>query len=138
MHKFFKIALVAIVSTTAFGLLGAPAAIKAEGVVPQVAYMRISAFSSTPDQTDNTPFVTANGTLVHDGVVASNAFPFGTKIQIPALFGNKIFTVEDRMAKKFKNSIDIWMTTRSKALYFGVATTNVLVWLPGNAQVAEK
>jgi len=89
--------------------------------------MRITAYASVPDETDNTPFITANGTHVHDGVVASNILPFGTKIQIPSLFGNKIFTVEDRMSQKIKNTIDIWMPNVPAAVDFGVTHTSVVV-----------
>jgi 3D (Asp-Asp-Asp) domain-containing protein len=89
--------------------------------------MRITAYSSSQDETDYDPFYTANGIHVHDGVVASNLFPFGTKIEIPALFGDKVFTVDDRMAKRFQKTIDIWMTSKEKALVFGVAHAQVIV-----------
>jgi 3D (Asp-Asp-Asp) domain-containing protein len=89
--------------------------------------MRVTAYSSTPDQTDDTPFITANGTHVADGIIASNVLPFGTKVQIPELFGNKIFTVEDRMSKRIKNTIDIWMPTRIKALWFGVHESDIVL-----------
>ena len=32
----------------------------------------ITAYSSTPDQTDSTPFITAYNTFVRDGIVAAN------------------------------------------------------------------
>ena len=56
-----------------------------------------SGYSSTHDQTDDTPFITASGTYVRDGVVAANFLPIGTVIKIPDLYGNKTFVVEDRM-----------------------------------------
>ncbi|MDD2753230.1 MAG: hypothetical protein PHT44_01330 [Candidatus Portnoybacteria bacterium] len=80
----------------------------------------VTAYSSTPDQTDNSPFITANGTFVRDGIVAANFLPFGTKIRFPEFSGDKVFTVTDRMAKKHNNKIDIWMTSRGAALQFGV------------------
>jgi len=81
----------------------------------------VSAYSSTPDQTDDTPFITANGGYVGDGVVANNMLPFGTKIRIPELYGDKVFTVTDRMNKRYDgNHLDIWMPDRSLALNFGV------------------
>jgi 3D (Asp-Asp-Asp) domain-containing protein len=89
--------------------------------------MRITAYASTPDETDDTPFITANGTTVHDGVVASNILPFGTKIQIPELFGSKIFTVEDRMNRRIKNTIDVWMSNKPDATNFGVSQASVVV-----------
>ena len=88
----------------------------------------ITAYSSTPDQTDDTPFITASGKHVKDGIIANNMLPFGTKVMIPGLYGNKIFTVEDRMASyKSKYHIDIWMPTRTSALNFGVKTTEIEV-----------
>jgi 3D (Asp-Asp-Asp) domain-containing protein len=93
----------------------------------QVMHMRITAYSSSPDETDDTPFTTAMGTEVRDGVVATNILPFGTKIQIPALFGNKIFTVEDRMNHRIKNAMDIWMPNKAKALRFGANYADVVI-----------
>ncbi|MGC8651156.1 MAG: 3D domain-containing protein [Minisyncoccia bacterium] len=83
-----------------------------------------TAYSSTPDQTDDTPFITASGKVVKDGIIASNSLPFGTKIKLPKLFGDKIFTVEDRMHYRFSSDhIDIWMPTRESAQEFGVKET---------------
>jgi 3D (Asp-Asp-Asp) domain-containing protein len=93
--------------------------------------MRITAYASVPDETDSTPFITADGTHVAAGIVASNILPFGTKIEIPALFGNEIFTVHDRMSPRIKNTIDIWMPTVQQALYFGAEHAQVVVL--GNA-----
>lgn len=87
----------------------------------------ISAYSSTPDQTDSTPFITAANTYVRDGIVAANFLPFGTAIKIPAVFGNKIFIVEDRMAKRFSQHVDIWFPDRQSALNFGRRTLTIEV-----------
>jgi len=88
----------------------------------------ITAYSSTPDQTDDTPFITASGTHVRDGIVAANFLPIGTKIQIPELFGDKIFVVEDRMHERFSDRVDVWFATREEAKTFGLrkATIHVL------------
>lgn len=80
----------------------------------------ITAYSSTPDQTDDTPFVTASNTRARDGVVAANFLIFGTKIKIPELFGEKVFTVEDRMHSRFDDRIDIWFPNRASAAKFGI------------------
>jgi len=83
--------------------------------------MLITAYSSTPDQTDSTPFITASGTKVKDGIVANNLLPFGTKIKIPDLYGDKVFTVEDRMhSRKSGYQVDIWLPEKSQAVNFGV------------------
>src|SRR3989344_4085984 len=55
-----------------------------------------TAYSSTIEQTDESPFVTASGSTVRNGIVANNGLKFGTKIRIPLLYGNRIFIVEDR------------------------------------------
>ena len=81
--------------------------------------MAITAYSSSADETDSTPLITASGTRVRDGVIASNAFPLGTKIKIPELFGGKILTVEDRMHQRFTDRIDVWMPSKWQALNFG-------------------
>jgi len=97
------------------------------GTVTTTLTMRITAYASVPDETDDTPFITANGTHVRDGIVASNLLPLGTEIMIPSLFGTKVFVVEDRMAPKFKKSIDIWMPSVGKAIYFGLHYADVVV-----------
>lgn len=84
-----------------------------------------SAYSSTVDQTDNTPFITASGTHVRDGVIATNFLPFGTIVKIPSLYGNKIFIVEDRMNKRFWYNVDIWLPNRETAIQFGRRTIEI-------------
>ena len=87
----------------------------------------LTAYSSTFDQTDDTPFVTASNTHVRDGIIAANFLAFGTKVQIPEIFGDKVFTVEDRMAKKHSEKIDIWFAERRSAEKFGVQEAEVIV-----------
>jgi 3D (Asp-Asp-Asp) domain-containing protein len=88
----------------------------------------VTAYSSTPDQTDDTPFITASNKYVRDGIIANNMLPFGTKVRIPSLYGDKVFTVEDRMASYKSNyHIDIWMPSKPIALNFGVKTAQIEV-----------
>jgi len=87
----------------------------------------VTGYSSTEDQTDSNPFLTANGTVVQEGVVATNVLPFGTKIKLPELYGDKIFVVEDRMSWKKKYHIDIWFPSREMALEFGAKLTEALI-----------
>jgi len=86
-----------------------------------------TAYSSTPDQTDDTPFITANGTRVRDGIVAANWLPFGAQVRIPEYFGDKIFEVTDRMHRRHSERLDIWMPTREQALKWGIRTVRVEV-----------
>ncbi len=89
----------------------------------------ITAYSSTPDQTDDSPFIMANGKYVYDGAIAANFLPFGARVRIPNLFGDKIFTVNDRMHNRFRNRVDIWMPTRQDAIQFGIRTAIIEIIL---------
>lgn len=88
----------------------------------------ITAYTSTPDQTDDSPFITASNKYVKDGIIANNMLPFGTKVRIPELYGNKVFTVEDRMNKRKGNyRFDIWMADLEDAIHFGVKKVQIEV-----------
>ena len=88
----------------------------------------ITAYSSTPWETDGNPFITAAGTEVRDGIVANNKYSFGTKIRIPEIFGDKVFVVEDRMNwRKDNYHFDIWFPSYSEALNFGAKRTYIEV-----------
>ncbi len=88
----------------------------------------ITAYTSTPDQTDDSPFITASNKYVKDGIIANNMLPFGTKVRIPELYGNKVFTVEDRMNKRKGNyRFDIWMADLNDAINFGVKSVQIEV-----------
>ena len=83
-----------------------------------------TAYSSTPDETDDSPFITASGTWVYDGVIASNFLPFGTKVRFPELFRDKVFTVDDKMHKRFTDTrVDIWFPDKESAKKFGIKET---------------
>jgi 3D (Asp-Asp-Asp) domain-containing protein len=87
----------------------------------------VTAYSSTPDQTDDTPFITANGTRVRDGIIAANWLKFGTRVRIPEMYGDKIFIVTDRMHPRFDERVDIWMETREEAIVFGARRLTIEV-----------
>lgn len=81
--------------------------------------VQVSGYNSEVAQCDDSPFITAKGTHVRDGIVATNMFPFGTIIKIPSLYGNKIFVVEDRMNKRYQKNVDIWFADKTEALQLG-------------------
>ncbi|MBI4120413.1 MAG: 3D domain-containing protein [Parcubacteria group bacterium] len=87
----------------------------------------VTAYSSSVDETDATPFITASGETVRDGIVAANFLPLGTKIKIPEYFGNKIFVVKDRMARKHDEKVDIWFPSKELAKAFGKRKLQVQV-----------
>lgn len=70
---------------------------------------RTTWYESRVGQTDANPFNTASGSRVHWGTIATNCLPFGTKVRIPQLYGNTIFTVEDRHSPRFGcHLVDVW------------------------------
>lgn len=97
-----------------------------EKVVSRIRVV-VTAYSSTPEQTDSTPFITAAGTQVREGIVAANFLPIGTKIKLPDLYGDKIFVVEDRMHPRKHYMVDIWFADYSEAKNFGAKNTYVEV-----------
>ena len=88
-------------------------------------------YSSTPDQTDESPFVTASGAYVREGIIAANFYvngqrvPFGTMVRIPEVYGDRVFIVEDRMNIRYSNNIDIWFPNISLARDFGAKRVTV-------------
>jgi len=126
-HQAFTLNEIALLQPSA------PLAIKYPQYAPYCAYKpgvsycltTVTAYSSTYDQTDSSPFITANGTRVSDGIIACNFLPFGTEVRIPEVYGNKVFTVEDRMARKNNHKIDIWFPSREEAKQFGVKSLKV-------------
>lgn len=85
-----------------------------------VMRLPVTAYSSTPDQTDDTPFMTASGTHVRWGVVAANFLPIGTHVRLPDHYGDQVFVVEDRMNARYDKRLDIWMETREAARQWGL------------------
>lgn len=77
-----------------------------------------TAYNSMEWQCDSTPWITASGTRCREGVIATNGLPFGTKVLIEG-FGGQVFVVEDRMNRRYKKRIDIWMREYNDALKFG-------------------
>ncbi|MEK7481938.1 MAG: hypothetical protein AAB607_01150 [Patescibacteria group bacterium] len=96
-----------------------PNAVKTKKDKQKVMNIWITAYSSTPEQTDSTPFITASGNYVRIGVAAANFLPFGSRFKLPELFDDKVFVVEDRMHERFNNRIDIWFSTKEEAKNFG-------------------
>ena len=87
----------------------------------------VTAYSSSPDETklDGDPTITASGSKTRTGVIATNSLPFGTKVRIPDLFGDTVFTVEDRMNRRFQDRMDVWFPTKAEAKRFGLQFTEV-------------
>ncbi len=92
----------------------------------------LTAYTSDPRQTDDTPCVTASGLNVCErgveNVVAANFLPLGTCVRIPELFGERVFYVEDRMNARYDKRMDVWMQEIAQAKSFGVQYATIEVF----------
>ena len=114
--------------TRAFGAF--PMSLDAE---PRRIYtIPLTAYSSDPWQTDDTPCITASGLDVCDrdieNVVAANFLPLGTRVRIPELYGDRVFYVEDRMNKRYDKKMDLWMKEYDDAKQFGLKFATIEVF----------
>lgn len=90
-------------------------------VRPVLTYkVDMTAYNSEVGQTDADPFTAADGTTTYDGMIAANFLPFGTKVRIPELFGEKVFIVHDRMNRRYWYRVDVWMKEKASAKKFGL------------------
>ena len=89
----------------------------------------ITAYTSEAGQTDNTPCITANGFDVcahgEEDILAANFLKMGTKVRIPELFGDRIFTVSDRMNRRHATRLDVWMKSKDSAINFGIKKAKI-------------
>ncbi|PIR06524.1 MAG: hypothetical protein COV55_03250 [Candidatus Komeilibacteria bacterium CG11_big_fil_rev_8_21_14_0_20_36_20] len=83
-------------------------------------FLTVTAYNSEPAQTDDTPFITAFGTQVREGIVATNFLSKGTVIRFPDMYGDQEFVVEDRMNERYYYHLDIWMPEKQDSVNFGV------------------
>lgn len=91
----------------------------------------LTAYNSERAQTDGDPCTTANGfNVCNHGIedtVAANFLPLGTEIQIPEYFGDRVFVVRDRTARKYGDRVDVWMLKKSDAMQFGKRRLKIIV-----------
>jgi 3D (Asp-Asp-Asp) domain-containing protein len=104
-----------------------------KNAVPQKTFkIALTAYNSEPGQTDATPCIAARGfDLCEHGqedVVAANFLPMGAKIRIPDLYGDRVFTVVDRMNPRYYYRMDIWMLKKEEAKKFGIKYATVEVF----------
>lgn len=90
---------------------------------PETMKIYVTAYSSTPEQTDDTPCIAASGYDLckhnKENVIACNFLPFGTKVKFPELDPDKTYTVVDRMHERYNSRMDIWMMHKEDAKKFG-------------------
>lgn len=84
--------------------------------------LTITAYNAEVGQTDATPFITASNSRVRPGIVAVSqdlfrkGWVFGRKVYV---VGYGVYTIEDLLARRKRNQLDIFMTSRDQALRFG-------------------
>ena len=84
----------------------------------------VSAYTSSPDETDDTPCITASGAVVGEGIVANNCFEFGQVVRI----SGKNYIVQDRLNKRYEcNHFDIWFRSKAEAREFGRQFLRVII-----------
>lgn len=99
----------------------------------KVITVRATAYNSEVAQTDASPCITANGFNVCESevedTIAANFLEFGTKVKIPEYFGDKVFTVRDRMNARYGSGrIDIFMKDKGLAKQFGAKTFQMEIY----------
>jgi len=116
-----------ILAEPAFFESVATTSLEAHSATTRALEVTLTGYSSTPDQTDDTPFIAASGKHVYDGMIAANFLPFGTKVQIPEHFGDKIFVVDDRMNRRYSDRVDVWFPDRNSAIKFGIKKSTIII-----------
>ena len=103
----------------------------------KIVDLYITAYNSLIWQTNFQPCITASGLNVCErdieDIIATNYsyLPFGSKIKIPELFGDREFVVEDRMNQRFTRTLDVWMKSYADAREFGRKQVKVEIYPAG-------
>jgi 3D (Asp-Asp-Asp) domain-containing protein len=100
---------------TVIALLAASVSVNASAAVGKSRTVHATAYNSVPGQTDKDPWIAAWNNRLRPGqkVIAvsrdleKHGLTNGAKVKIEGLPGT--YTVRDRMNKRFKNRIDVWM-----------------------------
>ena len=89
--------------------------------------VEVTWYTSRVQETDSTPFITADGSRTRDGVVAISPdmmewFSFGDSLYVEYLGW---FEIHDIMNHRYTRSIDIWCNNHHVAFHNGRITTNI-------------
>lgn len=124
LYPYSTAALGKVVQTTPVEI----AEVQSVDTVREVREVWVTAYSSAPEETDNTPLIAASGKTVAPGFMAANFLGFGTRVTVPELFGEQVFVVEDRMHRRKTDFVDIWMPTKQDALNFGIHRAKIVIF----------
>lgn len=84
----------------------------------EIVQAQVSAYTSSPDETDDTPHITASGAVTRRGIVACPSWlTFGTRVEIEG----SIYECQDRMAGRYQtgNYFDVWVESKHEAYEWG-------------------
>lgn len=92
---------------------------------PEKIKAKISYYTASKDETDDSPCLTADGTficLAKENIIASNWLTFGSLVNIDGV----VYRVADRMAKRFgKPYLDILVSSQKEAIKKGIEKKNI-------------
>ena len=92
----------------------------------KVGFRIITAYNAVPEQTDDTPCISASGLDVcntNKKICASNEFPFGTLL----LIENEVWEVQDRTNSRYSYRIDLLVSDYDDAMQWGNRTLEVII-----------
>jgi len=120
-----KIALsTALFSSLAFSIPSTTTYTRAEPQKGISIMAEVTSYNSEPGQTDDTPFITASGTHVHEKTVACpRYYAFGTLVEIEW----KEYICEDRMNKRFPDRFDIWLPSKEESIEWGIRKVEIII-----------
>jgi 3D (Asp-Asp-Asp) domain-containing protein len=101
-----------------------------EVVCPNEIIRTITAYTPSPDETDETPCITASGVNICDGtvkqsglrVIATNELPLWSKVEIDGV----VYTVLDRMNERYFYRYDILVSSKDEAKKWGVQIKKII------------
>jgi len=101
----------------------------------------VTAYSSRVRETDDTPHITADMTTVRVGIIAVSrdlldelGMVMGQRVLIP---GYGVFEIRDKMNKRHRRRVDIWMADTRAATLHGVKQSQ-LMWFGKGGEYANK
>lgn len=90
--------------------------------------LAVTAYTASPDETDDAPVLTASNRPVRLGTVAvsqdlyKNGWSFGKKVYIDSL---GVYEINDLVGSQHKRRIDVFMNDKGKALRFGIQSRKI-------------
>ncbi len=98
-------------------------------VVPQkptTVQAVVTAYTSSVDETDSTPFITASGVHTRRGIIACpGKYKFGTIVE----FNGVRYECQDRMNIRYREDshFDVWVKTKTEAFNWGAKQGEIVV-----------